>query len=99
MPLPASTAAGFVAAVAGLDPGVHCRLVEVSALSDSDRKVILDALASKADIGPICEVLLAEWDQLALAERVGLLLALAEALAGSDPGAAAGRERYRQDRR
>ncbi len=51
MPLPASTAAGFVAAVAGLDPGVHCRLVEVSALSDSDRKVILDALA-RTYLGP-----------------------------------------------
>lgn len=46
-----------------------------------------------------CEVLLAEWDRLTLAGRVGLLLVLAEALAGSDPGAAAGRERYRQDRR
>lgn len=99
MPLPGSTAAGFVAAIAGLDPGIHRRLVEVSALADSDRQVILDALADTADIRPLCQVLLAEWDQLTLAERVGLLLVLAEALAGSDPGAAAGRERYRRDRR
>jgi hypothetical protein len=81
MPLPGSTAAGFVAAVARLDPGVHRRLIEVSALTDSDRRFILDALAGEADIGPICEVLLAEWDRLTVAERTGMLFVLAEALA------------------
>lgn len=85
MPLPAPTAAGFVATVAGLDPAVQHHLVDVSALTGSDRRVILDALAGTTDIRPLCEVPLAGWDRLTLAERVGVLLVLAEALAPQDP--------------
>lgn len=80
-----TAAAGFVATIADLDPSVHRHLVEASSLAGDERRAILDGLADKADVGALCEALLAAWDHLAVAERVGLLLVLAEALDRPNP--------------
>jgi len=82
MPLPGSTAAArLVADCADLPPEHHARLLDVSDLTEAERHLILDGLADHPAVGPLCAALLADWERLTAAERVALLLVLAEAIA------------------
>lgn len=83
-----ATATRLVADCDQLPPEVHAHLLDVTALTEAERQAVINSLTGEPAVRLLCTALLSDWDRLDLPERIGMLLALAEAcLVGVEGGA------------